>query len=206
MPRAGAYAAELAPEYVLLGLVILKPDHGYDLHTRLNADLGSIWHISQSQAYSILDRLEQHGHIARQPVRSTRLPERHKYRVTPAGCAHFEDWLMRPSVTKSRVIRVEFSTKLHFLSQLHPQRIDRLIEAQQAAVKLAHEAARQALVELDEDEVIARLALALQERQLQVVLQWLGDCRETMSSPALSMFSVVPGTSALAERVTGPGM
>ena len=48
----------LSPEYALLGLLDLQPMHGYELHQRLTKELGQIWHVSLSQAYNILKRLE----------------------------------------------------------------------------------------------------------------------------------------------------
>jgi hypothetical protein len=39
-------AAALSPEYVLLGFLNQQPAHGYDLHERMEAELGQIWHIS----------------------------------------------------------------------------------------------------------------------------------------------------------------
>ena len=35
----------------LLGLLAIRPDHGYELHQRLSNDLGQVWHISLSQTY-----------------------------------------------------------------------------------------------------------------------------------------------------------
>ena len=37
-------AAALSPEYVLLGFLNQQPAHGYDLHERIEAELGQIWH------------------------------------------------------------------------------------------------------------------------------------------------------------------
>jgi len=38
-------AAALSPEYVLLGFLNQQPAHGYELHQRIEAQLGQIWHI-----------------------------------------------------------------------------------------------------------------------------------------------------------------
>ena len=54
-------AAAVSPEYVLLGLLNLQPAHGYALHERITQELGTIWHISLSQTYSLLNRLESQG-------------------------------------------------------------------------------------------------------------------------------------------------
>ena len=54
----------LSPEMVLLGMLYKTPGHGYDLHRTVIADLGQVWHLSQSQAYAILKRLEGRGDIS----------------------------------------------------------------------------------------------------------------------------------------------
>lgn len=53
-PRSG----NLSPEFALLGFLWAGSMHGYDLHRRMNEQLGHVWHLSQSQAYAILKRLE----------------------------------------------------------------------------------------------------------------------------------------------------
>lgn len=49
----------LSPEYALLGFLERPPAHGYELHQRLLEHLGEIWHVSLSQTYNILTRLEE---------------------------------------------------------------------------------------------------------------------------------------------------
>jgi len=45
----------------LLGFLNQQPAHGYDLHERIEAELGQIWRIGLSQTYNILNRLETQG-------------------------------------------------------------------------------------------------------------------------------------------------
>ncbi len=42
-----------------------EPGHGYNLHRKVVSNLGQVWHLSQSQAYAILKRLETRGEISR---------------------------------------------------------------------------------------------------------------------------------------------
>ncbi len=51
----GSHIGALSPEYALLGLLAQSPAHGYELYQILSADLSQVWHISLSQAYSILN-------------------------------------------------------------------------------------------------------------------------------------------------------
>jgi len=86
-------AAALSPEYVLLGFLNQQPAHGYDLHEHIEAKLGQIWHISLSQTYNILNRLETQGYIAGAVQEQEKLPVRKRFRLTAAGRRRFEDWL-----------------------------------------------------------------------------------------------------------------
>jgi len=65
----------LSPEFALLGLLEQRPAHGYELHQRLYAELGYLWHISLSQAYNILKRLEAQGFIQGAPQPQENLPD-----------------------------------------------------------------------------------------------------------------------------------
>ena len=86
-------AAALSPEYVLLGFLNQQPAHGYDLHERIEAELGQIWHISLSQIYNILKRLETQGYISGVLQEQEKLPARKWFRLTAAGGRRFADWL-----------------------------------------------------------------------------------------------------------------
>ena len=79
------YASALSPEYALLGLLTQRPAHGYELYQRLLAELGQVWHISLSQIYNILNRLESKGLIAGDVQRQARLPARRCFQLTDAG-------------------------------------------------------------------------------------------------------------------------
>jgi len=58
MSTALRHLPDVRPEYIALGFLEKDSLHGYDLYRRFEADLGKVWHISQSQMYSILKRLE----------------------------------------------------------------------------------------------------------------------------------------------------
>src|ERR1044071_5491482 len=98
----------LSPEMALLGLLYREAGHGYDLHRKIVADLGHVWHLSQSQAYSILKRLETRGDISVQEIPQEKLPPRQLLHITPQGQQTFLDWLDTPSGSSTRAIRMEF--------------------------------------------------------------------------------------------------
>src|SRR4030067_2794252 len=114
MVRKTSYTGSLSPEYALLGLRSQKPAHGYELHQWMLRDLGQIWHISLSQTYNILNRLEVQGFIRGDLQEQEKLPARRYFKLMESGLERFETWLNSTSGCSVRLIRVEFTTRLYF--------------------------------------------------------------------------------------------
>jgi len=98
------YASALAPEYAFLGFLAQQPAHGYELHQRLVAELGQVWHISLSQTYNILSRLQAKGLVAGHVEPQAKLPPRRRLQLTAAGRERFETWLHAPTGSSVRAI------------------------------------------------------------------------------------------------------
>lgn len=180
MPSPASYASALSPEYALLGLLTRRPAHGYELHQRLIADLGQVWHVSLSQTYNILNRLEARGFIAGAVQEQARLPARRSFHLTAAGRRRFQTWLQSPAPCSVRTIRVEFTTRLYFAHALSPDAVPDLIEAQTAEVRSGLERLQAMLAELPPDQTFNRLGLNLRLRQLASLLDWLAECRAAL--------------------------
>jgi DNA-binding PadR family transcriptional regulator len=168
----------LSPEMALLGLLYREAGHGYDLHRRVNADLGQVWHLSQSQAYAILKRLESQGDISTEEVPQKKLPSRQLLRMTPQGRKVFLDWLDAPSGGSTRAIRMEFITRLYFLNLYFPKKIGRAFDRQRAEVKEHILRLESMLLELPDGQIYNRMSLDMRLKQLKFVLEWLDECRE----------------------------
>jgi PadR family transcriptional regulator, regulatory protein AphA len=174
-----ARASDLSPEHVLLGLLAERPAHGYELHQRLTADLGGLWHLSQSQVYATLKRLEARGWIAGTLHTQPNLPDRRLLRLTTEGRRRFQDWLHAPTSNSVRAIRVEFLTRLFFAGETDSALQLQLISEQAEAVV-------EGLRRLDAGHlrpsasVITDLAHDLRVRQLASVLPWLDECRRRL--------------------------
>lgn len=177
MNTKSGYIGSLSPEYALLGLLAQQPAHGYNLHQRLVEELGQIWHISQSQVYNILKRLEARGDITGTLQEQEKLPSRLFYRLTPSGQARFDTWLATPTGNSVRAIRVEFLTRLYFTSQRGQQATDALVDAQFNATLKGLARLQDMLGELPPEQVFNRLGLELRLTQLTSILEWLEKCR-----------------------------
>src|SRR5574341_1241872 len=180
MPSQTSYASALSPEYALLGFLAQHSAHGYELHQRLVTDLGQVWHVSLSQTYNILNRLEAQGFIVGAVQEQAKLPARRSFRLTAAGRRRFNTWLHSPAPCSVRTIRVEFTTRLYFAQALGPKRVLDLIEAQVAEVRGGLARLQSLQAELSPDQTFNRLGLDLRIRQLASLLDWLAECRAAL--------------------------
>jgi len=172
-----AQAAAVSPEYVLLGLLSQQPAHGYALHERITRELGTIWHISLSQTYNLLNRLEAQGYISGAAQEQEKLPTRRRFRLTSAGRRRFEDWLSAPTEPSAHAIRMEFLTRLFFAFAVSPATARVMINQQIVSTQEGLSHLRTALSELPPDQTFNRLGLEFRVRQLTSVIDWLDECR-----------------------------
>lgn len=172
----------LSPESALLGFLYCGPMHGYELHRKLVADLGHVWHLSQSEAYAILKRLEQRGYLSHQSVPQQKLPPRQLLQITTAGRQYFTEWLHTPSGGSIRVIRMEFLTRLYFTHLTAPENIAALFTAQHLEAEKHIRRLGETLQNLPAEQIFNRMSLEMRIRQLHLVLNWLQDCQTSFSN------------------------
>ena len=158
-------AAALSPEYVLLGFLNQQSAHGYDLHERIEAELGQVWHISLSQTYNILNRLETQGYIAGLLQEQEKLPARKRFRLTAAGRRRFEDWLSTATESSTRAIRVEFITRLYFACAISPASARAVIDQQIVSTQAGLVHLQALLGELLPEQTFNRLGLDFRVQQ-----------------------------------------
>ncbi|KAB2867546.1 MAG: PadR family transcriptional regulator [Anaerolineae bacterium] len=177
-------ASTISPEYLLLGFLNQAPTHGYDLHERIHRELGQIWHISLSQTYNILNRLEAEGYIKSEVQAQEKSPPRHYFQLTSLGHKRFGEWLNTPTKPSIHAIRVEFLTRLYFVYTTTPEAIHALIASQitQIQMDLAHIQIMHR--ELAADQVFNQLGLELRIRQLTSVIAWLEECHLRFAPPS----------------------
>lgn len=171
------HIGNVSPEFALLGFLVSGPSHGYDLHQRFTAELGYIWHLSQSQAYAILKRLENRGDIVAQVIEQEKLPARQLLDITEAGRRRFFEWLELGIGRNARSIRLEFLTRLYF-TQLHrPENIAQIYNAQFAEIELTIERLESFLEHLPSEQTFNRLSLDLRLQQMRLIQNWMEDIR-----------------------------
>lgn len=173
----------LSPEYAVLGFLYCEPMHGYDLHRKLGADLGYVWHVSQSEAYAILKRLEAQGHLAAEAIPQQKLPPRQLLRITPAGRERFAAWLHTPSGGSARAIRMEFLTRLYFTQRTEPENTPSLFDLQRAEIEKHIQRLETAQHALPPNQIFNRMSLDMRIRQLHLTHTWLTDCQTEFATP-----------------------
>ena len=171
----------LSPEMALLGLLYREDSHGYDLHRKIVEDLGHVWHLSQSQAYSILKRLETRGDISVREVQQKKLPPRQLLHMTAQGKKNFLAWLDAPSGGSTRAIRMEFLTRLYFMKMYFPEKVVQSFDQQRVEAKSHIQRLEITLSELPVDQFYNRMSIGMRLKQLQVVLDWLDECQQSFT-------------------------
>ncbi len=171
------HSGTLSPEYALLGFLIAGPSHGYDLHQRFTSELGSVWHLSQSQAYAILKRLENKGDISTRLVEQDKLPTRQMLRITSAGRRYFMDWLGNGCGSNARSIRLEFLTRLYFSNLYTPENTAKIYATQSAEIKDSIQRLEDLLAHLPDEQIYNRLSLDLRLRQMKLIEEWMTEIK-----------------------------
>lgn len=175
-------ASSLSPEYPLLGLLRLEPGHGYQVHQRLERDLGSLWTVHQNQAYSILKRLQAEGLVRGAPATRDGSHPRRRMSLTPAGRRRFDTWLRTPTGLSARALRVDFLTRLYFARRLEPGLAHEIIEGQLAVTRDGVARLRRRREAEQDHGMLAELSADLRLKQLTLIIEWLESLHERIES------------------------
>ena len=186
IPQKPRHFGARSPEFALLGFLYEQPTHGYSLHQQLISELGHVWHVSQSQTYSILKRLREQGDISATTLQQEKLPSRQLLHITPSGSRRFKQWLVLPSGKSVRSIRLEFITRLYFAQRLLPEKLPAMVKKEVVEVKAVLARLEKNKIDIPEEQIFNRLGVDLRIRQLQSVLSWLDECRKAFGSPPVA--------------------
>jgi DNA-binding PadR family transcriptional regulator len=176
--------SNLSPEYALLGFLAAGASHGYELHQRFTAELGHVWHMSQSQAYAILNRLERRGDISSRLIEQSKLPARQKLRITTQGRCRFMEWLESGTSSNARAVRLEFLSRLFFAKMYKPEIIFRIYKAQCAETLASIQHLESLLAQLPNEQTFNRLSLDLRLRQMKLIMAWMEELKPKIPIPA----------------------
>ncbi len=166
-----------SPQPLLLGLLMDRPRHGYELYRHFESDLGGVWQIGLSQLYAQLKQLEEAGLVTVQVEPQPDRPARKVYRLTDEGRAVFLEWVRRPTPYLRR-IRVEFLARLYFFRHLGLEGLEQLVARQQEVCRA--QIGRFARLAAESDDAYRRCVLEFRRGQLEAVIRWLDRCLEIL--------------------------
>ena len=120
----------LPGEYAVLGLLLSRPMHGYEMARYFDRDdLSEVCPIEQSMLYTYIRNIEDRGLVSWTEVRVGLRPPRKLHELNAAGREVIEAWLDEP-VQRLREVRLEFLLKLYFLHTLDLLREQALLAKQ----------------------------------------------------------------------------
>lgn len=157
-------------KYALLGAMMSGPRHGYEILRFLHATLGSTWHVSTSQLYVLLKKLESNELLTSSMETQETRPSKRIFALTTKGRKHFLDWLHSPT-EHVRDLRVEFLAKLFFFMDLPIDGADRLVFMQIEVLQRIGSALDEKLEK--EKAPYKRLVLEFKAASLNARLKWL---------------------------------
>lgn len=166
-------------EYILLGLLKDRPDHGYALFERVQEtpELSLIWQVKRSKLYYLLDKLAGEGLLSLSIRSQESTPDRKIYQLTEKGQSVFEDWLEEP-VLASRYVRIAFLSKLYFALQAGRKSALDLIDKQLNVCRGWVKSLKAERDQVDELVFISRQVYQFRIGQITAMIAWLKDCRE----------------------------
>ncbi len=161
-------------EHVILGILMKKERHGYEIHNLLSSELGRAWYAGISQVYALLKRLEAADKVGSTVEQQDNRPAKHVYAITPKGREAFLQWVHTPH-ERVRDLRLELLAKLFFIRQLNLVGSAELINKQ---ITIFQEQLRD-IKQQDEacNEEFEHLVLRFRACQIEAVLTWLLDCK-----------------------------
>jgi len=116
-------------EYVILGLLLEKPRHAYDLLAEFKGSLGQVCGATHSRVYGAVRSLEERGWAVSETVPQGNRPPRKVFRITTEGRDEFLRWVQTP-VPARREIRDDFLSRLMLAQNLHERLALSVVEEQ----------------------------------------------------------------------------
>jgi DNA-binding PadR family transcriptional regulator len=163
-------------DLLLLGLLLDRPMHGYELYQQIQAEGIDAWfNVSMAGVYYSLGKLRDQGLVAesRQRGRSTR---KSIYRLTEEGRSAFFATMEAQAVSQQKIY-LDYDVVIYLLNKLPLQRAISLLEEHQAFLaKEAQDVEAALTAEQDNDDLSLRLAvLDHKRRYLEMEQGWLAD-------------------------------
>mgnify|MGYP005844375803 FL=1 len=161
-----------SPENVLLALLLEKPCDGYQLSLILSGELGQVWHLSQSQLYATLKRLEARGWVIGEEQESRRGLPRRIFTLSEVGRQQALRWLVTPSRCAVQIIRLELPSRVFLFHRLFPDQLGDFLNRQREVIEAGLIRLRIQLDRIPPHQTYNRMAVEMRLHQTQALLDW----------------------------------
>jgi len=168
-------------EYILLGLILEEPAHGYALYEKLRstAELSLIWQVKRSKLYYLLDKLETDELLVSSITSQSPYHDRKVYQITNQGIETLEKWMYSP-VLSSRYVRLAFLSKLFFVLRQNKELAADLVTKQIEVCQGWLDNLIRQHKNLEKTEYINSQVFSFRIGQIEAMLEWLKNLRETI--------------------------
>jgi DNA-binding PadR family transcriptional regulator len=114
-------------ELAILGLLSEGEKYGYQIHQQISERSMDVWaKISISSIYNTLNKLGDQGMVSARKMKVGKTPERHIYRITPAGERMLAD-LVEKFMAKRGMGEYPFGLGVAFMYALSKERVQALL-------------------------------------------------------------------------------
>ncbi|WP_300562576.1 PadR family transcriptional regulator [Companilactobacillus sp.] len=115
-------------QYIILGLLNIESQTGYDLTKSFDSDIGEFWSANHSQIYPLLKKMEEDNLISHHDIQvGTKLVKK-SYDISDAGKKLFDEWLQEPSDLDNN--HDEFILKLYFINDKKSELLKNMVAEQ----------------------------------------------------------------------------
>jgi len=111
--------APLFTDILILGLLRRGPRHGYEIKQAVEATLGGLYQMNNSQLYPALATFQEMGAITREVVQQQGRPDKHLYHLTSLGSEILHDLVVDFPPDRARR-EAEFYVRVAYFDLLLP--------------------------------------------------------------------------------------
>lgn len=186
-------------DLLLLGLLLDRPMHGYELYQQIQSEGIDDWfNVSMAGVYYSLGKLRDRGLVAESRQRGGRSARKSIYRLTEEGRTAFFVAMEAQAVSREKVY-LDYDVVIYLLNKLPLQRALPLLEQHQAFLEEQAGEVRAALAaERDDGDSPLRLAvLDHQRRFLEMEQNWITDVIRDIQGEDEASYGQVGGRRGL---------
>lgn len=162
-------------QLAILGALMEKPMHGYELRKYFEHAAGVFWMINYGSIYPALKKLEGDGLVKGITEAAGSVKGKITYSITPTGKKAFQD-LLEGRLKKDAFVRDEFTLHLFFMDYLDKKTIKNMLEKKMEGNQVLLDIIKSHEKDIKEEVPKFRYeVLKRGEMHLETEILWLND-------------------------------